>query len=108
MKPRHRALREQAKEAVVLRTPGSPTQCMQVPQDTLGTRGERDARGMAKAFELACVRACSDIDRAETLSEHHWCRHGLPAHPDASRLSLVPLLKYGSLSNSSISEQTHS
>jgi hypothetical protein len=44
----------------------------------LGTRGERDACGMAKTFELACVRVCFDVDRAKPLSEPHRCRHGLP------------------------------
>ena len=44
----------------------------------VGTRGERDARGMAKTFELACVRVCFDIDCSETFSEPHRCRHGFP------------------------------
>ncbi len=32
----------------------------------------------AKTFELACVRVCFDIDRAEADREPHRCRHGLP------------------------------
>src|SRR5207248_6896729 len=40
----------------------------------------------------------------------HWVPASPPAVPqlDAGRSALVPLLKYGSLSNSSISEQAHS
>jgi hypothetical protein len=37
---------------------------------------------MAQTFELACVRVCFDIDRAETLGKPHRCRHGLPALAD--------------------------
>src|SRR5260370_38447121 len=44
----------------------------------VGTRSERDARGMAQTFELPCVRVCFDIDRAETDREPHRCRHVFP------------------------------
>ena len=45
----------------------------------VGTRSERDARGMAKTFELACVRVCFDIDRPEDFER---------TTPVSSRLAL--------------------
>ena len=58
----------------------------------VGTRSERDSRGMAKTFELACVRVCFDIDRAETDREPHRCRHGLPGLAERRQSdTLLPL-----------------
>src|SRR5258708_9198958 len=40
---------------------------------------------MAKTFELPGVRVCFDIDRSETLSEPHRCRHCFPGFGDRGR-----------------------
>ena len=48
----------------------------------VGTRGERDSRGMAKTLELTCVRVGFDIDYAEVDREPHRCRDGLPSRAE--------------------------